>query len=336
MFLRNQNHGEAMLELRGREFHIYAEAVWPEYFMNVLRRTLHKLIQDSWPGLEDRYYFAVPYREWVNDTPCEGRFEIDSLRQFLEEGDDDIRCQRCRTRQNIVELLFGFQDENSRDQLARIEAGIGDIQGGIEGLESRLADALMAIMIALANEAKNGPRLFTVEPVDGDWRQLVSKRYRLKLWCEAEGCQHPVLEDGKGAYEFQETREWVRRVAPYANFVSGLLRTAAQVALPAANLLFTEIKINELGIKNHLDLVKEGTGALLRSGVRVSDPSGFRQGMISEEERSGLLWLHAFLRENDPYHETLGLTRVPTYPGDFLWLCPTHYEQSQSKIPEKF
>ncbi len=43
MFLRNDKHGEAMLELRGREFHMYAEAIWPEYFMNILRQRLDKL-----------------------------------------------------------------------------------------------------------------------------------------------------------------------------------------------------------------------------------------------------------------------------------------------------
>jgi len=52
MFLHNTSHGEAMLELRDREFHLYAEAVWPEYFMNVLKTTLHKLISDNWPGLK--------------------------------------------------------------------------------------------------------------------------------------------------------------------------------------------------------------------------------------------------------------------------------------------
>jgi hypothetical protein len=47
MFLRNPNHGEAMLELIGREFHLQAEAVWPEYFMNKLQQILQKLITDN-------------------------------------------------------------------------------------------------------------------------------------------------------------------------------------------------------------------------------------------------------------------------------------------------
>ncbi|MBK9601747.1 MAG: hypothetical protein IPO36_07870 [Anaerolineales bacterium] len=45
MFLRHGTHGEALLEKRGREFHIYAQGQWPEYFMNILQNTLENL---SW------------------------------------------------------------------------------------------------------------------------------------------------------------------------------------------------------------------------------------------------------------------------------------------------
>jgi hypothetical protein len=27
--------------------------------------------------------------------------------------------------------------------------------------------------------------------------------------------------------------------------------------------------------------------------------------------------------------------RVPTYTGDYRWLCPYHYEQAQPKIPDR-
>lgn len=35
----------------------------------------------------------------------------DALHQFLKEGDQDIHCQDCRKRQNIVELFYGFKKE---------------------------------------------------------------------------------------------------------------------------------------------------------------------------------------------------------------------------------
>jgi internalin A len=298
MFLQNKRHGEAMLELRGREFHICVEAVWPEYFMNVLKMTLHKLIRDNWPGLEGRYHFAVPCPSKRDDgTACDGRFDIDAVRQFLNEGDHTIRCQgACCKRQDIVELLYGFEEKDTQEQLARIEKkvelGFEQVQMEVEELDSRLAYYVMGIMTALANEAKEGPRMFTIEPVDGNWRQLISKRYRLSLWCEAEGCQHPVLEPGKGVYEFSASRGWVTRVAPYVNFIAGVLRTMAPMALPAAALILgDEVKIDDLGIKRHLELVKEATGALLKGKIEVSDETRLRQETLSEEERSGILAL---------------------------------------------
>ena len=338
MFLRHKNHGEAFLELREREFHIYAEAVWPEFFMNVLKQTVQKLIKDNWPGMKDRYSFGVPCREQSNGKPCDGRFKIDALRQFLEEGDETIRCQNCRTRQNIVELLYGFEEENTREQLTRIEAklddGFAEMKLEIEGLESRLANYVMSVLHAIATESKDGPRLFTIEPANGNWRRPFAERYRLRLWCEAENCQHPVLEESKGTYDFKATREWIKQIAPYANFVAGILRTLVPMIGPAVNLYFGPKTIDEGSIKDRLELMKEATGKLI-GDINISDNSRLRQGILSEPERTGILALHALLREVDPHHKFLGLKRFPTYTGDYLWLCQTHYERIQPKIPEK-
>jgi hypothetical protein len=52
--------------------------------------------------------------------------------------------------------------------------------------------------------------------------------------------------------------------------------------------------------------------AKLLPEIKGTDPSHLRQGVLSEAERSGLLALHAFLREKDPHHQRLGLKRVPT------------------------
>ena len=338
MFLRNKRHGEALLELRGRELHFYAEAKWPEYFMNVLRQTLSTLITDNWPGMQGRYTFDVPCQHRTNGTACQGTFDINALREFLEDGDDTIRCQVCRTRQNIVELLYGFEDDEPREQLARIETkidrGFADVQHGLDELQSRVANYVMSVLRAIASESKSGPRLFTFEPAGGNWLRPFAKRYELRLWCEAEGCQHPVfVESGKGTYEVKATREWLIRVAPYANFVAGLLKTVLPLAAPAVDVAFGTGTLDQSGWKASLDLMKEGTDKLMRE-IKPLDRSRMQEGMLSEAERSGILALHSLLREIDPNHERLGLHRVPTYTGDYLWLCQTHYELSQPKIPD--
>jgi hypothetical protein len=103
---------------------------------------------------------------------------------------------------------------------------------------------------------------------------------------------------------------------------------------PAINLFLGDKGVESLGIKEELDLMKEGTGKLLPE-IKISNLSRLRQGVLSEDERSGLLALHAILRDKDPHHEKLGLLRVPTYTGDYLWLCRKHYDESQSKIPNE-
>jgi hypothetical protein len=298
---------------------------------------LVKLIGDSWPGTQGRYAFTVPCQQRVNGEMCQGRFEIDSLRQFLDEGDRTIRCQVCRTRQDIVDLLFGFEDEEPREQLARIEGkldeGFDTVQTEIVGLESRLANYAMAIMRGMANEAKDGPRLFDIRPVSGNWRRIFEERFHLRLWCEAEGCQHPVFEKDGGTYEFKASREWVSQLAPYATFIAGVLKTLVPMITPSVDVLFGHKTIENLGISDHLTLMK-GLTDRLSDEMKIAEPVRPQQGVLSESERSGLLALHALLRTLDPQHAKLGLIRVPTYTGDFLWLCKTHYDLGQPRIPD--
>ena len=121
MFLSHAPHGEAMLEKRGREFHIYTQADWPEYFMNVIQETLQKLINDNWPGMEGRYKFAVPCPEIIDGQPCKGRFNIQALRLWLADGDATTRCQECSRKQSITELLMGFEERDMSVQLHEIK-----------------------------------------------------------------------------------------------------------------------------------------------------------------------------------------------------------------------
>lgn len=332
MFLKNNRHGEAMLELRGREFHMYAEAVWPGYFMNVLRQTLDKLIKDNWPGLEGRYSFTVPCK---NDE-CEGRFEIAALHDFLRDGDETIRCQKCRDRQNIIELLYGFEDYDVREQLndiqQTVERGFADVGDEFEKLRSQIANSFLNAMKAMASEAKHGPRLFTVEPVDGKW-QWINKKYKLHLWCEAEDCQHPVY-DGLGVYEFKMTQEWLAQIAPYANFIVGVMKTLLPLVAPSVNVLFGAGAFDQWQYKDHLNLLQKSIKSVLPDGIKVQDPGRLKDGVLTDSERSGILALHGFLRKVDPNQERIGLHLIPTYTGDYAWVCKKHYDLMQPNIPD--
>ena len=328
MFLSHPPHGEAFLEKRGRELHIYAQAQWPEYFMNVLQHTLQKLITDNWPGMEGRYRFAVPCPEIIDGQPCKGRFNIHALRQFLAEGDSTVRCQECSKKQSIAELLFGFEGHAIDDELLRVK-------DQLSGLDSRVANYFMATMRAIDDEAKNGPRLFTIRSRDAglSLKQLFSRPLEIQLWCEAEGSQHPVFEKGKGVYPIDQPRKWVAQIAPYAGFALNVLSTVAPIAAPSSNMLKDAKTADKWDITDQLDLAKAIIDKL-PAEIQTSDRALSPGNMLSEPERAGILALHRFLNEVDPTHERLGLYRAATYTGDYRWLCKWHYDAWQPNIPD--
>jgi internalin A len=335
MFLNHGTHGTAMVEKRDREFHIYAQAAWPAHFMNVLHSTLEKLISDNWPGLEGRYRFMVPCPEIVDDEPCKGRFNIHALRQFLAEGDSSVRCQECSKRLSIAELLLGFEERDMNTQLREIQEQLAQAQKQIAGLDSRIADYFWATMQAIADEAKSGPRLFTFRSRDAGLspKQLFTRPISLQLWCEAEGCQHPIIEDGKGLYSIDQPHDWVMKIAPYANFALDILKTVAPIAAPGINTFFGPKTTELWGIADHLSLASAIISKLPEE-VKTPDKPMLQRGMVSEPERSGILALHRLLNELDPTQNKLGLHRVATYTGDYRWLCKRHYDAYQPNIPD--
>jgi len=111
-----------------------------------------------------------------------------------------------------------------------------------------------------------------------------------------------------------------------------VLRTLLPVVGPAVDIKFGQGTIANLGIQPHLDLMKELTAGLAdRSDI--SEPH-LEHELLSKHERSGLLLLHTLLHKLDPHHANLGLRRVITPTGDYRWLCDTHYQEWQPKIPE--
>jgi GTPase SAR1 family protein len=326
MFLSHGTHGTAMIEKRDREFHVYAQAAWPEHFMNVIHSTLEKLITDNWPGLQGRYLFAVPCSEIKDGQPCKGRFPIHSLRQWLAEGDTTTRCQICSKRHSITELLMGFEERP-------VDVQLREINEKLDGLDSRIADYFMRTLHAIANEAKSGPRLFTFHARETNipLQQLFMRPLELQLWCEHEGHPHPVMDAGKGVYQIDQPQDWVVRFAPYANFVLDVLKTVAPMVSPAINIVKGPKTTDPW--KDYLDLGKAIIDKL-PAEIKVSDRGMTPGQMLSEPERSGILALHHFLNEVDPTQAELGLHRVATYTGDYRWLCKHHYDAWQPNIPD--
>jgi internalin A len=330
MFLTYPKHGEAFLEKRGREFHISAQADYPEYFMNVLQYTLQKLITDNWPGLEGRYRFSIPCPGEKDGNPCPGRFNLTALRQFLTKRVPMLPCQECYGIYSINELLHGFEERSIEELLQEIRH---EMNARFDGLDSRIANYFMATMRAIADEAKNGPRLFTFRSRDANLplQQLFSRPLELQLWCEHENHPHRVIDPGKGVYQIDQPQEWVVKIAPYANFVLDVLKVVAPMVSPAVNLVKGPKTTDDW--KDQLDLTKAIIDKL-PAEIKMPNRDLTPGQMLSEPERSGILALHRFINEVDPTQAKLGLHRVATYTGDYRWLCDHHYAAWQSNIPD--
>ena len=141
-----------------------------------------------------------------------------------------------------------------------------------------------------------------------------------------------ILFIDEGIYPIDQTRDWVTAIAPYANFVLGVLKTVSPIAAPAINVAFGAKTTETWGIKDKLDLTKAILDKL--PTVKVEHRSAKPNDILTEPERSGILALHRLLAELDPTQAKLGLRRVATYTGDYRWLCKHHYDAWQPNIPD--
>ena len=67
---------------------------------------------------------------------------------------------------------------------------------GTQRILSKVDDAFTGLMHRLTDEAKEGPRLFSFEPVDPgffDRPKWISEKFRVTLWCEHSRLPLPAL-----------------------------------------------------------------------------------------------------------------------------------------------
>jgi hypothetical protein len=164
MFLITGPHGKPCLKNAGANFMSMLRRNGPNIYERAATHSCKNSSTITGPAWKDRYRFMVPCPEIIDGQPCKGRFNIHTLRQFLAEGDSTIRCQECAKKQSIAELLLGFEERDMSVQLREIKEQLA-------GLDSRIANYFMATMHAIADEAKDGPRLFTFRSRDAGFHR---------------------------------------------------------------------------------------------------------------------------------------------------------------------
>lgn len=183
-------------------------------------------------------------------------------------------------------------------------------------------------MRSLLDEAKEGPRLFSFQPLDPgffDRPAWISQKFQLTLWCEHSRLPLPVLNgpaSKAGVYALHLNREWLENAAPFLRMLAGTLSLVLPVAASATNVLLEDRAFKS--IEKEMDLGQKSLDSLLKGGEKAgdwlsrSDAPDLEPGGEIRAQGAELRQLHAWLKEKDPSFG--GLVRVQNKRQEFLWV----------------
>ena len=192
------------------------------------------------------------------------------------------------------------------------------------------ADEQLAILMQMGlDEARNGPRLFSLTPADTgflDNPSWVTQKFQLTLWCEHSRKPLPAFgEDAtQGTYQLERPREWLVKYGPALRIVTKTLGAILPVVAATAKIAIPDDTYK--GIEKGLDFGKALFKAALTGGGALVDVSGddiisdAEHGEASQAQNAMLRELHTFLKERDPGFG--GLVRVQNKRREFLWVHP--------------
>jgi internalin A len=349
LLLQDDYGARALLEHVGNDVRITVRSPYPQRFLSALTYEVKWLVESFWEGL--RCDVMVPC---LNPKPCIGLFEVEKLIENKRRGRPDQPCPVCNEWQDIEELLHNapaarpnpLQEllANSVEVMSalgalRLQLGVqhGETLGRFERLDAngkeligKVEAGYTSLMQALTDEAKEGPRLFSFEPVDAGFfgrPKWISEKFRVTLWCEHSRLPLPALngkDDKHGVYELTLPREWVTKAAPFLKLIAGTLSLIAPVAASATKLALDEASFK--GIEKQLELGQKSLDSVLEGGEKVGawlgqdDAPDLERGEAIRAQGAVLRELHAWLKEKDPSFG--GLVRVQNRRREFLWVHP--------------
>jgi hypothetical protein len=349
LVLEDDYGARALLEHTGNDVRITVRSPYPERFLAALTYEVKWLVENFWAGL--RCDVMVPC---LNPEPCIGLFEVRKLIENKRRNRPEQPCPVCNEWQNIEELLHNApaarpspleellekSTETLRmltyvrlqllEQQAEVIGRFDRLDAGSKELVSKVEAAYTGLMRTLVDEAKEGPRLFSFEPVEPGFFERpkwISEKFRVTLWCEHSRLPLPALNgkgDRRGVYELTLPRDWVVKAAPFLKMLAGTLSLVVPVASSATKLMLDEASYK--GIEKQLDLGQKSLDSVLKGGAQAggwmgrSDAPDLEQGEAIRAQGSVLRQLHAWLKEKDASFG--GLVRVQNKRQEFLWVHP--------------
>ena len=344
------NYGAlAFLEHIANDIRITVRSPYPERFLAALTYEIKWLVESFWEGL--RCEVTVPCLEPKGNS-CIGLFEVGKLMENKQRNRPEQPCPVCNEWQDIEQLLHNapasrpdpletlFSEFASvRDEVAGARQQLIALQGdamerfdrlddGTQRILSQVEDGFTGLMQSLTDEAKEGPRLFSFQPVDPgffDRPKWVSHKFRLTLWCEHSRLPLPDLNgqgSKAGVYELNLPREWFEKAAPFLKVLTGTLSLVLPVAASATKFVMDDTAYK--GLEKELDLGQKSLDSVLKSGATSSvwlgrsDAPELERGEAIRAQGAILRQLHAWLKEKDPSFG--GLVRVQNKRQEFLWV----------------
>ena len=213
-----------------------------------------------------------------------------------------------------------------------------------KALVSKVEAAYGELIRTLLDEAKEGPRLFSFEPVEPGFfgrPKWISEKFRFTLWCEHSRQPLPALnkalgtpDEKSGVYEVTVPRKWFAAAAPFLKTLGTTLSLVLPVAGAVAKVAIDEVAYK--AIEKQLDLGQKSVEALSKGGEKLEpwlskddapdldrDKLGGGTGNPIRADGSSLRQLQVWLKEKDPGFG--GLVRVLNKRNEFLWVHP-HFE----------
>jgi len=338
LLLDDDYNGRALLEYKGTDLWITVRAPYPEYFIGELVKEVRWLVKDFWRGLNCQV--MVPCMEPCGkNAPGTGLFEVKDLIERKKRGYSEERCRvgGCDEWQDIDNLLRNTSSPATSIEIEKLQNIIRklaasqkdrDPQLVLESLNTEERAMLSQIdrqfaefREDLADEAKEGPRLFSLKFVKpGFIGSITQTKLQLTLWCEHSRQPLPVLnpeEPGRGVYELDLPRKWLVKAKPLLESIAIMLTPFHPVA-GAMTRVFVEKVV--YGAKQ--EAIEENQKTIEILGQQLEEESGEEDPRRAKGEI--LRELQAFLRkkdsEKDPKDKFGGLMRVQNKRREYLWV----------------
>jgi len=332
LVLDDDYNGRALLEHKGNDVHITVRAPYPERFLAMLTEEVKYMVESFWEGL--RCDVMVPC---LNETPCIGLFEVRRLIENKKAGRPEQPCPVCNVWQNITKLLNNapaasqpVSIEVLEKQFASIKDKLDVVNANTQRILSQVDKQYADLIQIFTDEAKEGPRLFSLFPLEGNKfnpKNWMRAKFRLVLWCEHSRLPLPAIngmDSKKGVYDLEFDREWFKRAVPYLKFLTGTLSLVLPVMSSTLKVVDdTAFKT----LENQLSLGKNVIDAIAGEGTKLGEVMGAADAEINLERGVGLRSdgatlreLHALLKAVDKTEKFGGLVRVMNKRQEFLWV----------------